>query len=219
MRRKKGLDSRLYACKGQLLGWLYNENDPKTHASEIAGGIANLQSPLALSDVYLEIGCGKGQFIREKALRESARNFLALEKDGNVLVTALESCGDLPNLRFIAGDALYLSRALPPCSVREIYLNFSCPFPKKRYTKHRLTHERFLRVYKEILADDGKIFLKTDSAEFFDFSLCSIAEFGGRFNLVTNDLHNSDVAGNIITEYEALFSSQGKKIHYFEAVL
>jgi len=219
MRKKKHLDERLAACSAVNLGWLQDYaseqrgvNPPEIITSEKVFGNSN--------PIHLEIGCGKGQFAEEIARRNPDINFVAIEQNVNVLVTAMErTCaGGLKNLKYIMGMAEYLEKVFEPQSVERIYLNFSCPFPKNTYAKHRLTHERFLSIYRSILAPDGYIIQKTDNAPFFEFSLNSYSDNGFRLHNITFDLHNSKIEGNIITEYEEKFSSQGFPIFYTEAI-
>lgn len=216
MRKKKYLDERLEACKDVCLGWI---PDPVHASSEICtidiGDVFGNSSPL-----HLEIGCGKGRFANTIAQRNQDINFIAVEQTPNVIVAAMEQTKELglPNLRYYMGKAEYLRNVLAPDSVERIYLNFSCPFPKTKYAKHRLTHKRFLDIYREILPDGGKIVQKTDNADFFAFSKESFTENGFELAFVTEDLHNSSISGNIITEYEQRFLSQGLPIYYLEAV-
>lgn len=219
MRKKKHLDERLAACSAVNLGWLQDYaseqrgvNPPEIITAEKVFGNNN--------PIHLEIGCGKGQFAEDIARRNPDINFVAIEQNVNVLVTAMErTCaGGLKNLKYIMGMAEYLEKVLKPQSVERIYLNFSCPFPKNTYAKHRLTHERFLSIYRNILAPNGYIIQKTDNAPFFEFSLNSYSDNGFRLHNITFDLHNSKIEGNIITEYEEKFSSQGFPIFYTEAI-
>jgi tRNA (guanine-N7-)-methyltransferase len=215
MRKKKHLGERLEACSDVCLGWLpdgvHSENNAETASpAEIFGNDRPLR---------LEIGCGKGKFANTIAGREPDVNFIAVEQTPNVIVSAMEQTKalGLGNLRYFMGNAEYLPKVLPPDSVECIYLNFSCPFPKTKYAKHRLTSERFLPIYRELLRDGGVILQKTDNAGFFDYSLESLQKGGFVLRYVTRDLHNSDVTGNIITEYEQRFLSQGLPIYYLEA--
>lgn len=215
MRKKKNLETRLEACGALCIAKL--PSDPsKTAALE----------PICPAQVFgngnplrLEIGCGKGQFAEEIARRNPEVNFIAVEQTPNVLVTAMERAkrAGLTNLKFVSGTAEYLERLLPPHSVERIYLNFSCPFPKNSYAKHRLTHGRFLKIYRALLTADGFIAQKTDNAPFFEFSLNSFSDHGFRLRRISFDLHNSGIDGNIITEYEEKFSSKGFPIYYTEA--
>ena len=52
---------------------------------------------------------------------------------------------------------------------------------------------------------------------FFEFSIQSLSENGFKIKNVSLDLHNSNFVGNVETEYEKMFSSQGKPIYRLEA--
>ena len=125
----------------------------------------------------------------------------------------------LKNVKFLLGDVVKLADIEKTSFCDRIYLNFSDPWPKKGYAKRRLTHGGFLEIYKRILKDDGEICFKTDNRELFDFSLESFPENGFTLSDVTFDLHNSDFEGNIVTEYESKFVSQGLPIYRLEAKL
>ena len=96
-------------------------------------------------------------------------------------------------------------------------MNFSDPWSKKGYAKRRLTHERYLSVYFNLLKDGGKLRFKTDNVGLFDFSLEETQKMGLTPDVVTRDLHASSYnEGNVMTEYETAFSSQGIKINMLE---
>ena len=120
---------------------------------------------------------------------------------------------EIPNLRFMKCAAEYLPRFIPAGSAAEIYLNFSCPFPKAKYAKHRLTHPRFLEIYKKLMAPGAVICQKTDNPRFFEFSIENFSAAGFVLSNVSLDLHNSTFEGNIVTEYENRFASQGLPIY------
>lgn len=169
--------------------------------------------------IVLEIGCGKGGFAVEYAKQNPEINLLAVEKDANVLVAACEAAKkeNVTNLRFIKSNAEYLPKYIKEKSIERIYLNFSCPFPKNKYAVHRLTHERFLKIYKELMKDGAEIHQKTDNTAFFEFSIESLTAFGFALKNVSLDLHKSGFEGNIETEYEKRFSSMGLPIYRLEA--
>ena len=71
----------------------------------------------------------------------------------------------------------------------------------------------------ELLKDGGILRFKTDNVGLFDFSLEEVARVGLTLNKMTRDLHASEWnEGNVVTEYEAAFSSQGVKINMLEVV-
>ena len=171
--------------------------------------------------IVMEIGCGKGQFTCEYAKRNPDKNILAIECVPTVLVEACELVKreNIPNIRFLEMKAEYLPLFMRENTVTEIYLNFSTPFPKSRQESHRLTSKGFLDIYKKLLCDDGFIAQKTDSQGFFEYSLESFSQNGFLLSEISLDLHNSDFEGNIITEYEQKFVSQGLPIYRLVAKL
>ena len=58
----------------------------------------------------------------------------------------------------------------------------------------------------------------TDNTIFFESSLNEFCETGWRLSNISLDLHNSGFEGNIITEYEERFSSEGCPIYRLEAI-
>lgn len=169
--------------------------------------------------LHIEIGCGKGRFIINTALKNPAVCHLAVEQCENVAILAAEHAkrAEVKNLRFAMKNIALLDEVLPEGAVSRIYLNFSDPWPKKKRAKRRLTHPDFLRLYKKWLSPDGEIFFKTDNAALFEFSLNSFAGEDFLLSAITFDLHKSDFEGNIMTEYEERFAAEGKPIYRLEA--
>lgn len=218
MRKKKHLEERLDNCNEFLLKIDIESLNFKSKDKH--KGHFNCEEIFSNNNpVHLEIGCGKGQFIIQCAKLHPEINFIAVEKTKNVIVTAIENAKkeNITNLKFINIGAEYLSQYFDKDSVERLYLNFSCPYPKKKYSKHRLTHQNFLCIYKDILKTDAEIHMKTDNAKLFEFTLNSMSDFGYSFKNITFDLHNSDFKDNIITEYEERFVQMGMPIYRLEA--
>ena len=167
--------------------------------------------------IYLEVGMGKGRFITQLALENPDKNFIGIENYSSVLLRALEKREQLPelmNLYFLRMDAEDLENVFAPGEVSGIYLNFSDPWPKDRHAKRRLPSKEFLARYDKILVREGKVEFKTDNIDLFRFALEQVEEAGWKLEAHTFDLHNDSemVKGNIMTEYEERFSSQGNPI-------
>lgn len=217
MRKKKHLEERLANCDNVIK--LLSDDRNFLTAVEIKEYIDTEALFGNNNPVVLEIGCGKGGFACELAKRDPEVNVLALEKCANVLVMACEAAMNekLTNLKFLHGGAEYLEKYIKPESIERIYLNFSCPYPKKRYANHRLTNKRFLKSYEYILKKGAEIHQKTDNMNFFEYSIEQLSDYGFRLKNISLDLHNSDFEGNIETEYEHRFASQGMPIYRLEA--
>ncbi len=220
MRKKKHLEERLQGVSDYL--YISDSEDRNFNTAIKNKDYINLDAWFKKPQpLYLEIGCGKGRFAVEYAKAHPEINLLAVEKDGNVIVSACEAAKaqGLNNLRFIKAGAEYLERHLHEHSVERIFLNFSCPFPKAKYASHRLTNRTFLEIYRRLLASGAEIHQKTDNMHFFEFSIEQLSSCGYALKNVSLDLHNSDFEGNIVTEYEQRFSSQGLPIYRLEAYI
>ena len=219
MRRKKNLDERIEACREVML-YMQCQNE---HANDPLSEEFFADSRKTFGNdnpLFLEIGCGKGGFAIEFARQNPDINLVAVEKTPNVLVTGMEEQMklQLPNLKFCLGQAEYLEHLFHDNAIDRIFLNFSCPFPKKSYAIHRLTHARFLEIYRKVMKENAEIHQKTDNMHFFEFSIEQLSNNGFPLKNVSLDLHNSGFQGNIMTEYEKRFTELGQPIYRLEAV-
>ena len=214
MRRKRRLDERISACDRHLIfvegGELYKKTEEEKYR------ILDLNELFGNSnDVYLDLGCGNGNFSLVSAKIHPDKNYLGVEKISNVLIVGAERAKEEnpDNCLFLNCAVENLKYYLKENSISGIYLNFSCPYPKGTYKNKRLTYPKFLVLYKYLLKYGGKIELKTDNEEFFDYSLLNLKENGFTVEFETRDLYLSgNTEDNVQTEYEKNFLNQGKKI-------
>ena len=220
MKKKKYLNERLEAVSEYFYSSLSEDRNFKTAINDKDyidfDAWFGKRQPL-----YLEVGCGKGRFACEFAATHPELNIIAVEREANVIVSACELAKkmNLSNVKFLKCTAEYLERHIKPQSIEQIFLNFSCPFPKKKYACHRLTHHGFLEIYKRIMKPTAEIHQKTDNMKLFEFSLEEFSQNGFALKNVSLDLHNSKFEGNIMTEYEEKFVSQGLPIYRLEAYI
>ena len=173
-------------------------------------------------ELFLEIGCGKGQFITSKAMDHPEADFIAIEGQETVILRALEKAkeldgdtGRLSNLRFVLTFVHSMDELFYENQLSGIYLNFSDPWPKARHEKRRLTYRDRLRDYAWALKPGGFVEVKTDNDVLYDFTLEEIEAAGYQITEQTRDLHSSSFESkNTTTEYEDKFSGCGKNINY-----
>ena len=172
--------------------------------------------------IHLEVGMGKGRFLMDMARLHPEINYIGIEMYDSVLLRAIqkrealaEEGENLSNLMFMRMDARLLPEVFEKGEVAKIYLNFSDPWPKARHARRRLTSNEFFKLYDQVLTADGTVEFKTDNRPLFDFSVEEL-ETSELFVLdqLSYDLHNDSTMnqGNIMTEYEAKFSSMGNPI-------
>lgn len=177
--------------------------------------------------LYAELGCGKGLFAAQAALKYPDINWLALDIKADMLGVARrtvekafsEADREISNLKLVLCNIERISEVFgEKDTVDRLYINFCNPWPKSRHQKRRLTHTRQLLQYRTFLKDGGEIRFKTDDDGLFNDSPEYFAEAGFDVTYVTRDLHASGYPDNLVTEHEKMFSEEGKKIKFLIAV-
>ncbi len=181
-------------------------------------------------ELFLEIGCGKGNFIMKKAATNTDKNYIAIEGQETVILRALEKAvqtgvesetdGGLKNLKFMLTFVNGMDKLFNESQLSGIYLNFSDPWPKARHAKRRLTYRKRLEDYAWSLKKGGFIEFKTDNDALYDFTLEEIEALGYEIVEQTRDLHNSNYESrHTTTEYEDKFRANGKNINYVKVIV
>lgn len=163
--------------------------------------------------IALEIGVGKGDFLKAMVFKYPDTFFLGVELNGSVLAVAAEKLEDNPPANFLItnADALLLLPKLPGGSLDYIILNHSDPWPKKRHEKRRLTYPTFVNEYFRVLKEGGELIIKTDNDGLAEYSLEVLQEYPFK-SLDFNENYLGDAPFDAKTEYEYKFSLKGVKI-------
>ena len=191
--------------------------------------------------IYVELGCGKGNFIAKlsKNNEEKNINFIAIDLVDAMLGLAkrnleleygirttlekeeieneIEKQKVIKNVKLTRYDISLVSNIFgKEDNIQRIYINFCNPWPRGKHHKKRLTHTRQLMQYKEFLSDNGEIFFKTDDDLLFADSLIYFEQSGFKIEKKTYDLKNEkdfwNGEENIETEHEKMFQKEGIKI-------
>lgn len=168
--------------------------------------------------IYIEIGMGKGKFIKTNAINNPNINYIGIEKYSSVMARAVQRIEetDLLNLKLICQDALNIKDIFNH-EIDLIYLNFSDPWPKERHAKRRLTSDLFLELYNELFKQNIKIIMKTDNYDLYMYSKDQFLNHS--FDIKISNFNIIDVPDdNVMTEYEEKFLKKGNKIYKIEAV-
>lgn len=170
--------------------------------------------------IHLELGCGKGYFVRTSAIQNPEINYIAIDLIDTILGVANRNIiekfngKEVTNLLLTRYDIEEINNILDEQDkIERIYINFCNPWPKPRHKKRRLTHIRQLEKYKQFLKPEGEIYFKTDDDELFKESLQYFEKTGFEIVKTTYDLQKeTDFWDNIETEHEIKFKKQGIKI-------
>ncbi len=207
-RRVKGSDEKIVTYKDHVV----------TQAQEYRGKWKELFGNN--NPIHLEIGIGRGSFLKKFAIKHPEINYIGIETKEEVMLYGVKESYEegLTNIKFIWQDAANLNDFFDLKEVDRIYLNFSDPWPKNRHSKRRLTAGSFLEMYRDVLVDQGEVHFKTDHEELFEFSLNSFSEKGWKLKNISLDLYKNLPEDNIPTDYETKFVEQGLKIYRLEGI-
>ena len=171
--------------------------------------------------IVLELACGKGEYTVGLAQAFPTTNFIGVDIKGDRIARGAQAAQQLGlvNAAFLRTDINFLREFFINQEVSEIWITFPDPQPRPRQEKHRLTHPRFLLLYKELLQPGGTLHLKTDSPELFAYSAEQIGGSGFIDLQITTDLYNSplnEIHLGIKTKYEQMFFEKGFTINYLQ---
>ncbi|MEE1252635.1 MAG: tRNA (guanosine(46)-N7)-methyltransferase TrmB [Bacteroidales bacterium] len=170
--------------------------------------------------IVLELGCGKGEYTVGLAKKYPNKNFIGIDIKGARLWRGCKTSNEdkMTNVAFVRTHIQMIESYFAQNEVSEIWITF--PDPQLKKPNKRLTCERFLKLYKNILKQDGIVHLKTDSQELYEYTKDEVLIPSKREILYnTNDLYNSDFKEDVIeiqTFYESMYLKIGKPITYLK---
>lgn len=173
--------------------------------------------------VTLELACGKGDYTLGLARRFPGENFVGVDIKGNRIWRGARTALDegLANAAFLRTPIDRLDAYFLPGEVKDIWITFPDPFLRSSKARKRLTHPRFLHLYRRVLREGGQIHLKTDSAELYGFTREVIAENNCSLLEDIPDVYacNPPELLSIKTFYEKMHLENGRTIRYLRFTL
>lgn len=193
-----------------------HENRPVEPAGKWNAMIFKNEDP-----IILELACGKGEYTCEMALADKTHNYIGVDVKGNRMHRGAKRALDeqITNAFFLRTDINIISTFFAPNEVSEIWITFPDPHLKKGKDQKRLTSERFLNYYKNILKPGGVIHLKTDDPTLYEFTLETIQQMGLKLLYADDDIYSKPLYHPFLaikTYYEKMHLEEGKKIRYVE---
>lgn len=194
----------------------------KTEASYLI--LADLKKPFSFEALFgnrrpveLEIGAGRGDFLKNYCEENPDLNLVAVERKLNYLMRGINKAHKkgLTNVQFLNLEVRhFLEDYVPRQSLRAVHIYHPDPWPKKRHLKRRLIQPDFVKLLAETISPGGELHLRTDHANYFEHMM-EVMEKQGFFEQVP-------VPENIAkhkTGFEVRFTEQGVPIHYASYVL
>ncbi|MBE0673853.1 MAG: tRNA (guanosine(46)-N7)-methyltransferase TrmB [Bacteroidales bacterium] len=171
--------------------------------------------------LVLELGCGKGEYTTGLAMLYPEKNFIGIDIKGARMWRGARSSFEhgLKNVAFLRTRIEFIRSFFGKDEVDEIWITFPDPQLRRRREKKRLTSPLFLNAYRTFLRPGGIVHLKTDNKALHDYTLSVIGENGLTIHVATDNLYESDYAGEILsikTHYEKMFLREGIPITYIQ---
>ncbi|MTI38473.1 tRNA (guanosine(46)-N7)-methyltransferase TrmB [Fulvivirga lutimaris] len=170
--------------------------------------------------ITLELACGRGEYTVGLGRLFPNSNHIGIDIKGDRIWkgSAIAEEEGLENVAFLRTHLLELNNFFEPGEVDEIWITFPDPRPRDRDEKRRVTHSRFINIYKSIVSKEGIIRLKTDNTGLFDYTLEALKLRDDIKDLhFTHDLYHSEYVHechDIRTRYEQKFGAEGHDIKY-----
>jgi len=171
--------------------------------------------------VEMEIGCGKGKFLLDRAEENPGTNFIGIDRIGKWMKRRKDRAerNAMPNIRFMRAEArAFLTEAVPPGSLSIIHLYFPDPWPKRRHHTRRVMSGDFLRLLHSRLVPGGLLEIATDHVDYNEAMKKTIAAAAELWDNVRETRNERIVGGMNKTNYELKFEAEGKPLYYTELV-
>lgn len=202
------------ALQGEYSPWSYDEE-----RAPLFKGRWRAES-FGVADAHpmdLEIGTGNGLHFAHRANAAPERCLLGLELRYKPLIQSIRRArlNGRDNARIARYNAYLLPELFTPGELNDVFIFFPDPWEKIRNHKHRLIQDEFLTRLFEMQRPGSRLIFKTDSRDYFDWSMTRFQRSPYRLVGHTYDLHKSEYAAtNFITQFERIFMRQGLQIGY-----
>jgi len=166
----------------------------------------------------LEIGTGNGKHFFYHSQKFPNRFLVGLELKYKPLIQSIRriiKVGDL-NAMICRFHAMNIDQLFSENELNNVYIHFPDPWVTPRKPRNRFVNRRVLSILYEQQQAGSFIEFKTDSREYFDWSLEEIAESSYKIEKQSFDLHSDpDLSqSNFKTEFENIFIKQKIPINY-----
>ena len=171
--------------------------------------------------VVLELACGKGEYAVGLGQLFPEKNFIGIDQKGNrIWVGAKKALQlQLANVAFLRIQIDRITEYFETNEINEIWITFPDPQLRTGKARKRLTHPKFLRLYKEFLTPNGFLHLKTDSPHLYRFTKLIIEKYNCKLIEDISDIYSDQQISEelkIKTHYESLDIAGSNRVHYLK---
>lgn len=171
-----------------------------------------------LEAIEVEIGCGKGEFMAQRASVHNERYFVGIDRRKDrfdLTEKKLQRQTTEKNWVLLHCDARqFLDQELPPIQVLHVY--HPDPWPKAKQNKHRFFRSPDARAWASAIVVGGQLRVSSDHREYFE-EILDILESWEDFSLELV-VRKEHYLGDPITHFEKIFLSKKEPVYkaYFK---
>ncbi len=172
--------------------------------------------------ITVELACGRGEYTVEMARRYPHQNFIGVDIKGARIWKGARIALDekLHNVAFLRIRIEYIDLYFSKGEADEIWITFPDPFYAK--PNRRLVAPPFLDKYDALLKEGGKVHLKTDDVNYFQYAVECISDHSAfEIEYKNEDIYASPLYAReleVKTFYEELHLKNGKTIKYLACI-
>jgi tRNA (guanine-N7-)-methyltransferase len=166
--------------------------------------------------VELEIGCGKGGFLLERARARADRRLLGIEWANKYYTYAADRMArwGLSNVRIMRTDARhFVVHHLAANSLAALHVYHPDPWPKKRHHKRRLFQPDFVAAALRALLPEARLAVQTDHAEYFEWIQALLLPRPELRQIDFEHLEFIPAGQSLRTNYEVKYVREGRTIY------
>ncbi len=188
-------------------------------------GTGALQGPVDFQKMFgndhpveLEIGCGKGKFLFERAAANPNINFVGLDWSRKWLEKGVifSTKNSLQNIRFFWIRAGEFLNQVSPGNLAVLHIYFPDPWPKRRHEARRLIQTEFLEHVWTLLESQGKVEIATDYVDYFRWMKRVVQESTVCWSGLRLSKNERIFSRKHQTHYEMKFTGEGRDRFYME---
>jgi tRNA (guanine-N7-)-methyltransferase len=199
---------------GEFSKWAFNEEIALTFKGDWRAKAFSVDADHPLD---LEIGTGNGYHFAHLARKNPHRVLVGLELKFKPLIQTIRRAlrAGAENARIARYDASHLEDLFAVGELNNVYIHHPDPWPRERQWKHRLIQSNFLIELYRLMKPGTFVDFKTDSRDYFEWSIRKFKTSPFDVTRESWDLHKSEwQSENFVTHFETIFLSKGQPIHY-----
>ena len=178
----------------------------------VANNFCNIKIPKDKT-VEIDLGCGKGSFTSELALKYPEKYIIAID----VMIGRLRKLAKrnnrlgIDNMHLIRAEAWYcICRNIPDKSVDRLHILCPDPWPKEKHRAHRLISSDFIFRMSKKLKRNGIFHFATDDNNYNESSIKII----NNTMIFTESQNSIDDITDTKSDFELRWNEMGLKVHH-----